>query len=400
VAEAVGATLTGHAGVMLGCMEGTELGQGTGAVGISTFPGPLRVTIADDLQRSRLTVFFRLLLVIPHLIWLTLWGLLMFFVAIVNWFAVLFTGNSIATGLIERYLRYLTHVFAYLYLGANPFPGFTGDPGSYPVDLEILGSAPQNRWSAAFRLIFAIPAALLAGAFASVAIAYTSNDAQTTASATLGVIATAGFLGWFVSLFVGRIAEGLRDLVAYGIGYVAQTHSYLLLYTDHYPSADPLAIEYPGPVPEKPITISVDDDLRRSRLTVFFRLLLAIPHFVWLVLWGVVVFFAVVANWFATLFAGRSPDGLHRFIGAYVRYSTHVLAFVYLVANPFPGFAGTPGSYPVDLEIAASAPQNRWKTFFRVFLAVPAWMVASARQRLYPRRSLRVVYRSLPGADA
>jgi hypothetical protein len=36
-----------------------------------------------------------------------------------------------------------------------------------------------------------------------------------------------------------------------------------------------------------PIRLIVTDDLRRSRLTVFFRLLLAIPHFVWLLLWGI-----------------------------------------------------------------------------------------------------------------
>jgi hypothetical protein len=35
-----------------------------------------------------------------------------------------------------------------------------------------------------------------------------------------------------------------------------------------------------------PARITVDDDLRRSRLTVFFRLLLALPHIVWLYLWS------------------------------------------------------------------------------------------------------------------
>ena len=34
------------------------------------------------------------------------------------------------------------------------------------------------------------------------------------------------------------------------------------------------------PLPERPVAVTVDDDLRRSRLTVFFRLLLTIPHFV------------------------------------------------------------------------------------------------------------------------
>jgi hypothetical protein len=356
-------------------MEGADLEQRGAAMG---FPGPLRVRIDDDLERSRLTVFFRLLLAIPHLVWLTLWGILMIAVAIANWFAVLFTARTIATGLIQRFLRYVTHVWAYLYLAANPFPGFTGEAGSYPVDLDLPEPERQNRWTAAFRLVLAIPALVLAGTLASFTAGYTTDDAQQTATYSLGVIAIAAFLGWFVSLARGRMAEGLRDLIAYGVGYLAQAYSYMLLYSDRYPSADPLAIDYPGAAPYHPIRVAVTDDLRRSRLTVFFRLLLAIPHFFWLALWGIVVFFAVVAQWFFALFAGRPAEPLHRFIAAYVRYSTHVGAFVYLIANPFPGFAGVAGSYPVDLEIAPPARQHRAITFFRLLLAIPAWAVASA----------------------
>ena len=62
--------------------------------------------------------------------------------------------------------------------------------------------------------------------------------------------------------------------------------------------------------------LTVTDDLRRSRLTVFFRLLLAIPHFIWWTLWTIAALLAAVANWFATLFAGRAPEALHRFLSA------------------------------------------------------------------------------------
>ncbi len=70
------------------------------------------------------------------------------------------------------------------------------------------------------------------------------------------------------------------------------------------------------------------------------------------------------------------PRPLHRFLGAYLRYETHVLAFLLLVANPFPGFTGTPGSYPVDLQIAPRERQNRLKTLFRGPLAIPAHLLA------------------------
>ncbi len=60
---------------------------------------------------------------------------------------------------------------------------------------------------------------------------------------------------------------------------------------------------------QHPVRLVVTDDLRRTRLTVFFRLLLAIPHFIWLELVGVVVILATIGNWFVTLFAGRSSAG-------------------------------------------------------------------------------------------
>lgn len=120
----------------------------------------------------------------------------------------------------------------------------------------------------------------------------------------------------------------------------------------------------------------MSDDLRRNRLTVFFRLILAIPHFLWITLWGVIAVLAYIVNWFATLFMGRSPDGLHTFLGTFLRYGTHLRAYVLLVADPFPPFTGKPGTYPIDLEIDAPEPQNRLTVFFRWVLAIPALLLA------------------------
>jgi hypothetical protein len=118
----------------------------------------------------------------------------------------------------------------------------------------------------------------------------------------------------------------------------------------------------------------VSDDLRRSRLTVFFRWLLAIPHWIWLSVWGVAAYVAAIVNWLATLVLGYSPDALHGFLARYLRYLTHVTAYTHLLADPFPGFLGDPG-YPVDVEIAPAAPQNRLVTLFRLVLAIPALIV-------------------------
>ena len=130
-------------------------------------------------------------------------------------------------------------------------------------------------------------------------------------------------------------------------------------------------------MPEAPIRLTLEDEEQRSRLTVFFRLLLALPHFVWLFGWSVLAGLGAVLNWLVTLIAGRSPVWLHGFLARYLRYATHVAAFVSLTANPFPGFTGAPG-YPVDLEIAGPERQNRWTVAFRAILAVPAILIDAA----------------------
>ena len=72
------------------------------------------------------------------------------------------------------------------------------------------------------------------------------------------------------------------------------------------------------------------------------------------------------------------PSALHRFIAAWVRYAVHVGAFLFLVGGPFPGFVGAAGSYPVDLAIDAPQRQHRLITLFRIWLAVPALILATA----------------------
>jgi hypothetical protein len=133
---------------------------------------------------------------------------------------------------------------------------------------------------------------------------------------------------------------------------------------------------------QHPIRLIVNDDLQRNRLTVFFRLILAIPHFLWVTLWGVIAGLAWVVSWFATLILGRTPDGLHTFLATYLRYFTHVRAYILLVADPFPKFTGKLGTYPIDVEVDPPEQQNRLTVFFRLILAIPAFVVTYVLSQL------------------
>jgi hypothetical protein len=349
---------------------------------------PIRLDVADDLERSRLTVFFRLILAIPLFIWLFGWTFVVAVAAIFGWLAALVLGR-LPEGLhrfFSAYVRCATQVGAYLSIAANPYPSFTGEPG-YPVDVEIPREPQrQARWKIALRLPLAVPSLILAATLGSglggggggSSTRQDGSEAQFFATSGVGgVAAVCAVLMWFAVLATGRAPLGLRNLAAYGVGYTAQAYAYVLLLTDRYPNSDPEALGPRWELPPHPVGLALDDDGRRSRLTVLFRLLLAIPHIVWIVLWSVAAFFAVIANWFVVLVRGRSAGALHRFLAAYVRYYAHLDAFIFLVANPFPGFVGAPG-YPVDIEIAEPERQSRWKTLFRLFLAIPAFFVTSA----------------------
>ena len=189
---------------------------------------PIRLVVTDDLQRNRLTVFFRLILAIPHLIWVALWGVVAVLAALANWFATLVKGQSPA-GLhdfLATYLRYQTHVYAYVLLLADPFPGFGGRPG-YPIDIEVDPPEPQNRWITGFRFFLAVPAFLLAGAIGS-------------------LLHAVAILGWFAALATGRMPRQLQRLGAFALRYSAQTIAYLYLITERYPYSGPSVSERPS----------------------------------------------------------------------------------------------------------------------------------------------------------
>jgi len=145
------------------------------------------------------------------------------------------------------------------------------------------------------------------------------------------------------------------------------------------PNAPPPAVSayarVDAPQPH-PVRLVVGDDLKRSRLTVFFRPILAIPHVIWLTLWKYAIFVVSFIAWWVVLFGGRMPEDLHSFVGRYVRYTCHLSAYLTFLANPYPRFFGREGAYPVDLVLPPAEPQRRVITFFRLILAIPAFILA------------------------
>jgi hypothetical protein len=126
-----------------------------------------------------------------------------------------------------------------------------------------------------------------------------------------------------------------------------------------------------------PVTYEVDYVEERSRLSTFFRLILAIPWFVVSIFWGLVALVCVVIAWFAIVFTGRYPEGLYRGVGMALRFGTRMNGFALLMTDAFPSFGGDEDpEYPVRLRIGPPlAEYSRVKTLFRIILLIPITIV-------------------------
>ncbi|MEO1061811.1 MAG: DUF4389 domain-containing protein [Actinomycetota bacterium] len=188
----------------------------------------------------------------------------------------------------------------------------------YPARLTIdYPDRPLDRLSTAFRLLWVIPIAIVAG-FAS------ATDA-----------------GWGGALFVPVLLlivvrqkyprwwfDFNRELTR----FTSRVGAYLALMTDRYPSTDE----------EQTVHLELDyPDVRRdlNRWLPLVKWFLAIPHFVVLVFLSIGALFAAIAAWFAILATGRYPRGLFDFVEGVMRWWLRVNAYAFLlVTDEYPPF--------------------------------------------------------------
>jgi hypothetical protein len=170
-------------------------------------------------KRSRLTTFFRLILVIPHAIVLVLWAFAAYIVAIIAWFAIVFTARW-PRGLYDfsaGFWRYSTAVIGYAALLTDEYPPFGSDVDSYPVRLRV--APPKERYSRLktfFRFILAIPIFII--------------------SYAMRIVAEVGaLLAWFAIVITGRQPKGLQDMIVLGLSYQQRADTYVYLLTEDWP---------------------------------------------------------------------------------------------------------------------------------------------------------------------
>jgi hypothetical protein len=130
---------------------------------------PVSIVIDSQLNtKNRLTTAFRPILAVPHIVVVGpaisygkspgLLAAVAYFLAIVNWFALLFTDKDLPgiRDLTLYYLRWRTRAVAYVALFVDNYPPF-GD-AVYPASLVFAEPPlPRDRVSIALRLVMALP---------------------------------------------------------------------------------------------------------------------------------------------------------------------------------------------------------------------------------------------------
>jgi len=206
-------------------------------------------------------------------------------------------------------------------------------PEPYAARLEIDYPEKLDRLTTLFRLIWIIPIAIILSLLTA-----TGNETVITATGETVVRSTGGISAglWLATMLmiVFRVRyprwwfDFARELTRFG----ARVGTYLALATDRYPStveeqAVHLEIDYPD----------VEHDLNRWLPLV--KWLLAIPHFVVLVVLWLIAVVVVIIAWFAILFTGRYPRSLFDFVVGVGRWSLRVGAYAFLlVTDRYPPF--------------------------------------------------------------
>src|SRR5215475_5674958 len=204
-----------------GSTEVTELPLGAGTPPPAT-PVPragdeILMAFAGPVRQRRVVTAFRLLLAIPHFLVLYVLGIAAEVVAVIGWFAALFTGRLPAglADFLTGWLRWSARVYAYVGLLTDQYPPFALADADYPVRLS---AAPGrlNRLAVLFRLILAIPASLLLAL-----IGY--------GAAVIGIVI------WLIVLVTGSMPAPLHQAVAAVIRYSARFYGYFFLMSGTYP---------------------------------------------------------------------------------------------------------------------------------------------------------------------
>jgi hypothetical protein len=171
-------------------------------------------------DQSRLSVFFRLLLLIPFAIFLEIWAVAVFVVAVLSWFAAMWNGTvpKSLRRFMTSFVQYILEYGAFSMLLTSRLPGLNNPPSRGPRPLLEVDEVHQSWPGLLFRLVLAIPAYVVSVLFIGGASLY-------------------AVVMWFAELFTGRAPASLHVANSLAVRFYVRAWSYFLLLTPTQPFA-------------------------------------------------------------------------------------------------------------------------------------------------------------------
>lgn len=206
----------------------------------------------------------------------------------------------------------------------------------YPVTYEADFQSEQNRATTFFRIILAIPWLIVAYVYEIVAV-FTV------------------FIAWVAIVITGRYPEGLYKLNAGFVRFYVRTFAWVYLQSDEWP---PFGI---SDDPTYPIRISVPGrEEKQSRLTVFFRIILAIPMLILTYAVSYVHLFLGVIAWCTIVFRGYLPEGVNGAMTFCNSFYARLYGYLALLTDAYPpvGIEKGKGGGPTAVPEAPPIPPS------------------------------------------
>jgi hypothetical protein len=189
----------------------------------------------------------------------------------------------------------------------------------YPATLTFQPPERVANWRPLVNWLLAIPHLLVVSALRYV-------------SEVLGVVS------WFIIVFTGRLPAGIANFQVMYMRYYVRTGLFAGWLREEYPPFDfTMTPTDQGNDPR--VRVDVVPQLEgRNRLTVAFRLILAIPQLVVFALLTIANFVVLLIGFFAVLFTGRWPSGLRDFTVGFMRWFLRLEAYLFLLTDEYPPF--------------------------------------------------------------
>lgn len=203
-------------------------------------------------------------------------------------------------------------------------------PVTFTVDFPDRG---LNRLTTAFRIIVAIPIAVVLSLLTGASVHYVTTNNTTGETATLATGGGVLFLPLVLMIvFRQKYPRWWFDWNLQLLRFSNRVSAYFALLDDHYPSTDEeqaVHLDFPYP-----------DARQLNQWLPLVKWLLAIPHFIVLFFLGIGAIVAIIIAWFAIVFTGKYPRGLFDFVVGVMRWSNRVTGYaLVLVTDEYPPFS-------------------------------------------------------------